>query len=355
MAVGGLQALSSGRLGKDNIYIRPNEMVARGKEQFFVILPGIKATVERQVNDTYKIDYLEFDTAYFEVNDQNTMTGLYNATKRSDKWDVEYLENGELSDGQTGQRFVGVTDRRHHDAKDAAGTMAHRVSKAPGGGGPFFDKFDLHFTPGEKSIGGLKNYNKAANPLTNESIYGSALMLAQSMIKSKDTKGISWVSEFGGSAVLTQAMKIVVDQNVKLAGHSAFMYRPSTNVNQAVMMAHELGLNLDRNFVTTEVGDYMGNRDQARMIVNRLKKEERYRVGNAVWDFSGQVTKVQGLTAMATAAVGAVGVGMAIPTFPILTAIGGAIGAGLAGLKTGDTITRHVAPKYYDKNVGKIK
>ncbi len=357
LAVSGLRALSSGRLGKDNIYVRPNRSanLETGAEQFFVILPGIKATVDAQSNGTFKIVYLAFDTGYFEQSSQNTMTGLYRAVKRDNKWGVDFVENGELPSEPIKQRFVGITDRQHSDAIDAAETIAPRVSKAPGGGGPFFDSFDLHFTPGDKKIGGLKNYNKAAKPLSNESIHGSAIMLANTMYKSKDVKGVSWVAEFGGSAVLTQAMKILADRKVKLDGHTAYLYRPSTNVNQAVKHAHELGLNLDRNFVTTEVGDYMGNRDQVAMIINRLKNEEDYRKGHGAWDFCGQVTKVQGLTAMATAAIGAVGVGMSAPAIPILAAIGGALGSGVAALKTGDTLAKHVAPKFYDRNAGKIK
>ncbi len=355
LAVGGLQALSSGRLGKDNIYVRPNEMVARGKEEFFVILPGIKATVERQLSDTYKIVYLEFDTAYFEENDKNTMTGLYSASKEDDRWLVEFNENGELPSGNVGQRFVGISDRKYQNAESAAQLIAPLVSKAPGGGGPFFKKYDLHYTPGEKSIGGLKNYRKSANPLTNESVFGSAQMLAHSMLKAKNIEGVSWVSELGGSVVLTQAMKILSDQGVKLPGHSAFLYRPSSNVNEAVQYAHALGLNLDRNFVNTEIGDYMGNRDQVAMIRRRIKNEDAYSTGNAIWDFSGQATKVQGITAMATAALGAIGVGMAVPTFPILAAIGGALGGGVTALKAGDTLAKHVAPRYYEKHIGKIK
>ncbi len=103
------------------------------------------------------------------------------------------------------------------------------------------------------------------------------------------------------------------------------------------------------------MGDYMGNRDQVAMIANRLKNEENYKIGNAIWDFSGQVTKVQGVTAMVTAAIGAVGIGVAAPSIPILAAIGGALGSGVASIKAGDVLAKHVAPRYYEKHIGKVK
>ena len=53
------------------------------------------------------------------------------------------------------------------------------------------------------------------------------------MVATKGIEGVSWVAEFGGAAVLTQAMKILADQGVTLEDHTAFLYRPNTNVEEA--------------------------------------------------------------------------------------------------------------------------
>ena len=354
LSIKGLTALSSGRLDKDNIFVRPGPVVAGGREEFFVSLPGIKATLERRSNDQYYVVDLALDTTYFEVNTDNTMTGLYDAKKSGERWDIEHNSSGRISsEGDT--KFVAVTDGSHPDATTAANQIAQMISKAPGSGGVFFKHFGMHYTGGEKSFGGLRNYKLAKNPLNNEAANRSAIMLADTMYRSKNIEGISWVSELGGSAVLTQAMKILVDQNVKLNNHTAFMFEPTTNTDLAVQMAHSLGLQLDRNFAKTSSFNYMGNRNQIGMIFRRVKNESGYKVGNCVWDLVCQGKNVQGATGLATSALGAAGIAMGVPTVPILAAIGGALGVGVAGLKLGDTLAQNIAPRFYNKHIGKIK
>lgn len=358
ITISGLQALSSGRLGKNNIFVRPNSMVARGQEQFFVILPGCKATVERMPNDTYKIVDLTMDSGYFELNSQDSMTGLYKANKVKSVWQVKYLSDGKvIPDGGTTvrQRVVGISDGCYKHAAEAAIDIASLISKAPGAGGKYFNDFDLHYTAaGKKTLGGLKNYRQACNPLSNESIHGSALMLATTMNAAKNIEGVSWVSEFGGSAVLTQAMKILADQGVSLKNHTAFLYRPNTNVDEAATWAHKIGLNLDRKFVLTLAGDYMGNRNQVGMILNRFKAEKGYRVGNMCWDLACQGKNIQGGVAMATLAIGGAGMAMTVPTWPILASIGTALGFTAGVVKAGSSLTEHFAPRFFNKHVSKI-
>jgi hypothetical protein len=359
LAVAGLTALSSGVLGKNNIFVKPSHQVANWKDKFDVILPGCRATVERLPNDSYWIVSLAMDAAYFELNNQNTMTGLYRAEKVKSNWMVDYLKNGQIvpdSGKVVRQRIVGIADTVYEDAEIAANEMASLISKAPGAGGKFFKNFDLHFTGGEgKSLGGLKNYSLACNPLSNESIHGSALMLATTMYAAKDIKGVSWVSEFGGSAVFTQAMKILADQQVKLEDHTAFLYRPNTNVEEAASLAHKIGLDLDRKFVFTTAGDFMGNRNQVGMIFKRFKAEKNYRVGNMCWDLVAQGKNVQGGVGMATLAIGSAGVAMTAPTWPILASIGAVLGVTVGVLKAGDSLAEHIAPRFYNKHIGKIK
>lgn len=69
-----------------------------------------------------------------------------------------------------------------------------------------------------------------------------------------------------------------------LKNHSAFLYRPNTNTNEAVQLAHKVGLQLDRKFLHTTTYDYMGNPDQVRMIFNRKKTDAGYTLGNTCFD-----------------------------------------------------------------------
>jgi hypothetical protein len=264
VAIHGLTSLSSGRLGKDNVFVKPNLVVERGTEEFFVFLPGCKATVQRLRDDSYSITGLDIDCGYFEMNSQNSMTGLYSVSKIGRDWDAEFIESGEIRPGNDAiprARFVAISDGIHSDANDAAGDMAQLVTKVPGVGGPFFTNYELHFTRGRGTYGGLKNYRKAIRPLEISETYGSAQMLAHTMRKAKNIKGVTWVSVLGGSVVLTQAMKILTEQGVQLPYHSAFLVQSNAANSKTLDLAHQLDLKLDRKFTHTEMFDFLGNRD----------------------------------------------------------------------------------------------
>ncbi|VUD40392.1 hypothetical protein TDB9533_00179 [Thalassocella blandensis] len=351
----GLKALTSGRLAKDNIFVRPNQQIAYGQEEFFVHLPGCTATAERLPNDTYRIVDLRLDFTSVANQGANNHTGMYRAQKVSTGWNVDALDDGTIID--SGKKVVAIADRQYSDASDAAREIAGLVSKAPGAGGAFFNEFHLHYTAGKGKLGGLKNYTNAVNPNNNSEIHESAILLAKAMHKAKDIPELSWVAALGGSAVLTQALSILASQNVKLKNHTAFLYRPSTNVEKAAAAAHSVGLTLDRNFVKTEMFDFMGNRNQFGMIRRRLKAEKGYGIGNAVFDGVSQAMTVQGLGAMAIGGLSMAGVSLALPAaaVPLAAKIASAFGITVGALKTGDTLANNLAPHLYNKHIGKIK
>lgn len=248
LAVQGLTSLSAGRLNKDNVFVRPNEMVRNGVEEFIVVLPGCKATVCRQVNDEYKVVCLELDTLYFEGSSDNTATGMYRATKDREQWEVRRLSKGRVDQGEEApsghhQHIVAVSDQKYPGAHDAAKKMAPLLAKTPGAGSSGFDLFDVHYTGGKDSGTLLNKYRNAVRPLENENVNGSAIMLAKSMYEARKIKKISWVSEFGGSKILTQAMKILADGGVKLEHHHVFLYRPQSSPDAALKEANRLGTN----------------------------------------------------------------------------------------------------------------
>ena len=202
-----------------------------------------------------------------------------------------------------------------------------RLADSPiSGGARYVDSggFDFHYTPNLGSLGGLKNYKAAIKPNSNKDLYGSALLLAKTMYDARAIKGVNWVSEFGGSAVLTQAMIILAAQGVKLDNHYVFLYRPTSAPNKALEAAQAVGLKLDPQFSSAHMFDVVANQGQLRVILNRLEPESDYTAFKAGADVIAQGKSIQGLGATLAAVAGGVGLSMTAPAavLPFLTAIG---------------------------------
>lgn len=71
------------------------------------------------------------------------------------------------------------------------------------------------------------------------------------MIQAKGVEDVIWSADKGGSAVLTQAMQILVDKGVTLKGHTAYLYKPRTSPGNALRLAHKLELTLNETFADT--------------------------------------------------------------------------------------------------------
>lgn len=289
------------------------------------------------------------------MNSQNSMTGLYSATQTDNDWDVEFLPDGTLpivtvSGGYKLQRVVGISGGGSDNAIDTASSIAPLISQAPGGNSKL-SKFDLHFTGISKksAYGGLRNYSLAKKPLTNTELYGSAQMLAYTMAKARKFEGMNWVAEQGGSAILTQAMRILVDQGVKLEGHSAYLYRPQSAPLEAIQLAHQLGIKLDRRFAHTLPLDIIGNRDRLKVISERRKNEPGYKRSFAAFDAINAIGPAVGAL---TAAAIAVGPGAAIPA---LLSISVVLGKATTAIKTADIAIKQVDPRFHHKHIGRHK
>ena len=351
-----LRSLSTGRLDKTHIFVRPGPMVTRGVEQFFLALPGCKATMERRSNDEYYLVNLTIDTTYMEMMGTNKEVGLYKAEKDQDGWGATFYDNGVSDVGTDEMRLVAITDGKYKDAKHAAETIAPSIGKAPEAAkGSRFVKFDMHYSGGSGSYGGLRNFNKARKPLTNQSINGSSIMLAASMAKAQNKNGITWVSEGGGSAVLTQAMEILAKQNVKLTKHKIFLMDPTTSPKQALQAAYKVGIEPDRDAIKTGVLNHMANRELAGLTVTRFKNEKGYKLGNAAFDLTTKVGSAVGIGAAGVSALGAAGVTMAAPSIPMMLTIGSALGVVTTAVGVGEAVVSTVAPHLYNKHIGKIR
>lgn len=337
IAVKELNALSTGMLGKNNVYVRPGERQRGcGSEKYYVFLPGLKATVVRWINDQFCITELVMDENYYRVNAQDrTQMGLYRVEKsRSDTWRSTYVQGG-LVKPQSG-RVVTVADAKFGTADDAArysipGALEFLENNtfAVRKGG-----CDLHFTPGTKRLGGLFCYN----PIAVNSSRASALHLAQSMESARDIKFVTWVADFGGSAVLTQAMQILVDKGITLEGHSAYLHRPRTSPAKALRLAHALLLDINKEFADTGLNP-RGAISQFSVAGQRINNELD------PYDRKFHVRKWLRRIVTVSTPVGVAGALVAGPAGVMLGGIATAIGGAGAAFALGQSVTKDLRHK----------
>lgn len=353
--VRGINELVAGRLNMNNIFVHPGCPKRYGREEFVVVLPGCKVTAEKLENGSYKLLCFEADLNYFDLAENGQKAGLYEVEKDDNVWKLEYKRRGKIKNEKN--RLVAISDGGHRSNSRAASNLASVVASAPMSGGSFRvdpDGFDMHYTPSEKRLGGLRNYKKAARPLDYKELNESALLLASTMAGSRDQKGVAWITELGGCAILTQALKILVDQNVVLDGHTMYLYEPTTSPNETIKLAQSVGLKFDRSVNKVGFLNYMGNRDQLELIGNRFKHEKGYGVGKASADVAKQIGTLQGGMAAVGALVGAslatAGVSISGPALPAAIAyLATVAGASVAMLKATSTVAEQVAPKLHSR------
>ncbi|MEQ3694343.1 MAG: hypothetical protein ABNH16_09280 [Thalassolituus sp.] len=355
LCVNGVHSLVNGRLHQSNIFVKPGAVLKDGREEFVMILPGCKVTVEKLANDGFKVLCLEADLNYFELQKVGKEPGLYRAEKVGSEWKAGFIKSG-LALAKD-NRLVAIADGNHETPEEAAGEIAPRMADSPiSGGATFVDTggFDFHYTPNLGSLGGLKNYKKAMNPNSDTELHASALLLAKTMYDSRKVNGVRWVSEFGGSAVLTQAMTILAAQGVKLDKHYVFLYRPTSAPNKALEAAQVVGLKLDRKFSKAHMFDVVANQGQLGIILNRLKHEDDYTAFKASADLVAQGKSIQGLGTTVATVAGGVGLSMAAPAavLPFLTALGATAaiaGQVIGGAVIGAKVVEAQMPAFYDR------
>ncbi|MCX2778454.1 hypothetical protein [Microbulbifer thermotolerans] len=354
LTVNGIHQLAAGRLHQNNIFVKPDAVHRDGTEEFVVILPGCRVTAEKRPDGSYRVLYMQADLNYSELMDRAEKPGLYEATKDGDEWQASLKKKGKIAERE--DRLVAISDSGYRNPDKAASMSASRIAEAPfSGGGLRVEKngFDMHFTPGNKRIGGLINYRDSVRPLDNTKLYESALLLAKTMYDARKIKGVGWIAEFGGSAVLTQALKILADRGVRLENHTAFLVRPRTSPNEAIKAAHAVGLKLDRKFSKTHMLDYIGNRDQLELIFNRWRKEDGYTGLKAITDMVEHSKSLQGAGAFMGSLAAVAGLSASAPApaaaAAFLTALGAAVGSAATIGKMGNTMVSAWLPNQHNK------
>ncbi|MFL0797195.1 MAG: hypothetical protein K6L73_06850 [Cellvibrionaceae bacterium] len=242
-----LQGLNAGHDHQDNIL--QNAIPSLQDPRRFVIeLPGCAAVMELRPCGNYYL--IKVGEVSLQEHARNS-TGLYQAQKSPTAWDVANEERVDLAQG----RSLVIGDR-HKSAKTTAkfGVKALEATNA-------FNRFQdtgfyLHHSYGEKSATGYIRRKSVINPLSIKEVRDSSRKLANTMLQVRaesqkvenpdNRKNFGWISESGGSAVLTQALYRLKRSGISFHGHNHHMYfhEIASNADLAVKLALDLGFKL---------------------------------------------------------------------------------------------------------------
>lgn len=176
------------------------------------------------------------------LQENSTKPGLWRVHKKTSSAPT-YVSDGQILNKE--YRPVIVSDMAQDEISDIAIAVRDDLIKTDGTINKMVSDygFDMHHTPGNNGIVGLKKAKAALSSSKDKEIVESAILLANTMYKARNTNGVLWYSDWGGSAILTRAMEILNNEKrIKLDKHSIFMNRPTSSPKQAIELAEKLGL-----------------------------------------------------------------------------------------------------------------
>jgi len=347
----GILGLTSGRLHMNNVFVRKGAGTIYGRGAFYVVLPGATATIEQLDNSEFVLTELNADSNFQKLQKKKSKPGLWKVTREEDSWTIKHISDSQNTP-MTENQYVAISDQKAdiEDATDSAvegfkainSTTARQIENSG---------FILHYTLGGEPIGGLKNCKQAMTPDTSKKLHESAILLAQTMHQSKDVGNVQWMSDWGGSGVLTQSLRILADSNVKLSKHAIYLNHPTTRPSKAMEYGFKVGLK--GNAIEKKSGvmpsEMIGNMfwlDTPVSNLTRAKHDKNYSSTNIAGNAASTTSKVVGTGLGVTGALGAFGVvALAAPVSAAMGVAGGVLLT--AGLL--NKAVRTVAPKTHKK------
>ncbi len=306
LVVKGIEGLTTGRLEKDNIYIQQASNLAYGKGVFYIVLPGVTATIEDRANGTFLLSSIKADINYLQLQRDKQKPGLWRVDNEVGAR-PEFRADGQIMNEK--DRPVVIGDRALDDPYFVAAATRKDLIKTD----PSVKKmvrrsgFDLHHTPGDKS--GIVGLKKAKNVLAtnrDRAVVESATLLANTMYNARHIEGVLWFSDWGGSAVLTRALQILKqEKNIKLDKHSVFLNRPTSNSSEALKLAEDLDMTIHGEGKKTglRASEIWGNHLHANVSAKTAWNTGGFGVAaaSAVTGFTGFVPTAVGYLGMAGA------------------------------------------------------
>lgn len=303
----GLESLTSGTQ-KDNVFISPAQFKRNpSNKDLTLIFRGV--TVKARELDTSIVVY-DFDVseealkAYKNLQKNSSAPGLYSVKEVSNQIKITPISSGVIKPLVDAQTKVSITDGGHRFT-DSAGKSAMNLLFSEPGSEPLRKKgFIMHFTPGGKSFGGLRQLSESLFPSDTQRREGSALMLAQTMSKSKDIDGIYWSSEYGGSAVLTRSLEHCAKQNLDLSKHNIYLYYPTTSPVAALESAKKVNIQISSNFYRAGMFDVMSHASRPRVGRIRRQTEDDFTAQKEMGNLAKLGLSIAGLAGVAATITG---------------------------------------------------
>ena len=337
LIVNGIAGLSSSRLGMDNVFTKKGAGIAYGRGAFYVALPGVMATFEALDDSSFVLLHLNIDknnSDYFGGQKEAKNPGLWRVRLLDDKWKPKFVSDGRLLLKHK-NRYVAVSDTKFSSIQDATNHVSaslqgvndtvKNIIEGPEG-------FDMHFTPGHDRDDGLVSSKQTINNTgSSVMIRDSSQLLANTMHQSRDNKNIQWFSDWGGSAVLTNAMQILSDQQVTLPKHTILLNRPTSRPGKALELGRSLGLTpFDggqiRGITPKELIGRLGLLDTPISSVQRLLNDDSYTAKDMALGAAGSSYKIAGLGVGGLGVLGSVGlVSAGIASAPAVGVVGSAL------------------------------
>ena len=164
---------------------------------------------------------------------------------------------------------------------------------------------------------------------------------------------ITWFADFGGVAILTQAMNILNRHNLKLEGHKLYLHRPTARKDSIYKLSQSLGMSVDRTFVTSNplnTNELIGSGSLTLPFL-RKQKEDSYTLLQMGMDYGKGITGGKSVwKAGATLAAAAT----AATAFPASATVIGALGlAAKAGAAVVPVVAAHM-PNTTDRFMAKL-
>jgi len=340
LAVKEIKSLTSGKINSNHTYASVSHH--NGEDEFFLVLPGCIIQAFRRSDDSYFIYSIDSSLDFHKQQKQYKNPGLFFVEKSDDStdWKIKHHKKGNVK-GKGKEIPVGISDR-YKTIQNAATIVNAHIQASP-----YQDKridgYNLFFTPGKKTIGGLFNLKESFAPDKATSLSESAQLLAESMIAAKKKeKSVVWISQKGGSGILTQAMSIVKKKGVKLGkDQKIFLSHPTTRHVKAYELSQELEMGTDRDFSShnpINLNEFIGGLNiggELNLIHERQKQEKEYGWRKATWDTGKTALSGNGMagTVKTLAAAAAIGsafapVGAIIAAFGIAKVAAGTVAAG---------------------------
>jgi hypothetical protein len=230
-------------------HFKPNVFVQQLDEtkfpEFVMSLPGLAVFFRKRSNSEYVVYRIKRTASFQQGQESFKEPGLFEVVKDREVYQASLRRDGRIK--SVDNRVVVVSDASSTlDDAVQSGVLAMKDS-------PFatFGKrsdFDLHCTPGPEKFGGLRNYKQAMAPELDSELRKSAMLLSRTIYEARKIKGVNWVSDGGGSAVLTQAMYLLAQQGVSLKDSEHYVYFGdlTSNLLKAQKFAEQIGFKFER-------------------------------------------------------------------------------------------------------------